>query len=112
MTIELKQQHWLAHIKQWEESGLNQKTYCTQSGLNLNSFTYWRGKLLSSVEQKGKAEFVRVKVALDPINAVHTPQSIQIKLLTGHVVYIPTTLDINDVVKLIGLLGVPHTCLK
>ncbi|MFZ3067416.1 MAG: hypothetical protein WA253_04635 [Gammaproteobacteria bacterium] len=108
MTTQSKQQHWQIHIKQWEESGLSQKAYCTQSGINLNSFTYWRGKLLSSTEQKSKAEFVRIKVAPDPINAVSIPQSIQIKLLTGHVVYIPTTLDINDVVKLIGLLGVPH----
>ena len=101
-------QHWLTHIKQWEESKLSQKVYCTQSGINLNSFTYWRGKFLSSALREAKAKFVRVKMAVNHTVTTDAPRSIQIKLLTGHVVYIPTNLDVNEIAKLINLLGVPH----
>jgi hypothetical protein len=102
------QQHWLTHIKQWEESKLSQQTYCTQSGINLNSFTYWRGKFLSLSSQKVKTKFVRVKMAVNHATSADTPRSIQVKLLTGYIVYIPTNLDISDIAKLINLLGVPH----
>ncbi|MHB1220436.1 MAG: IS66 family insertion sequence element accessory protein TnpA [Gammaproteobacteria bacterium] len=108
MTIETKQEHWLTHIKQWEESELSQQVYCKRSGINLNSFTYWRGKFLSSVEQKVKPGFVPIKIASNPVLAGDAKQSIQIKLLTGHIVYVPTNVDINDIARLISLLGVPH----
>ena len=101
-------QHWLTHIKQWEESKLSQQAYCTQSGINLNSFTYWRGKFISSASREAKAKFVRVKMAANHAATTDVPRSIQIKLLTGHVVYIPTNLDINEIAKLINLLGVAH----
>ena len=101
-------QHWLAHIRQWEESKLSQQAYCTQSGISLNSFTYWRGKFLSSASREAKAKFVRVKMAVNHTAATDAPRSIQIKLLTGHVVYIPTNLDVNEIAKLINLLGAPH----
>ena len=58
-----KQRHWLTHIKQWQESKLSQQAYCTQLGINLNSFSYWRSKFVSSDSRELKAKFVRVKVA-------------------------------------------------
>lgn len=103
-----KRQHWLTHIKQWEESKLSQQAYCKQSVISLNSFTYWRGKFKSVSPQATKAKFVRVKVAINPAAPTETPRSIQIKLLTGHVVYIPATLDMSDIAKLIHLIGGPH----
>lgn len=103
-----KRQHWLTHIKQWEESKLSQQAYCTQLGLNFNTFTYWRGKYLSPASREVKAKFLRVKMAANHAVTTDVPRSIQIKLLTGHVVYIPANLDINEIAKLINLLGVPH----
>ncbi len=87
-------QRWVTLIKQWEESKLSQQTYCTQLGINLNSFTYWRGKFVSSASREVKSKFVRVKTASNYTAATDVPRSIQIKLLTGHVVYIPTNLDV------------------
>lgn len=105
---ETNRQYWQAHIKQWKESKLSQQTYCTQSGINLNSFTYWRGKFITAESKETEAKFVRVKVATNhSAPTTDAPRSIQIKLLTGHVVYIPANLDINEMAKLINLLGVP-----
>ena len=101
-------QHWLTIIKQWEESKLSQQAYCTRSGINLNSFTYMRGKFLSSASSEVKAKFVRVKMAVNHVTPVDAPRSIQIKMLTGHVVYIPINMDVNEIAKLIHLLGAPH----
>ncbi len=101
-------QHWLSHIKQWEDSKLSQQEYCTRTGINFNSFTYWRGKFLSSASIDAKAKFVRVKTAVNHVTHVDVPRSIQIKLLTGHVVYIPSNLDVSEIAKLINLLGAPH----
>ena len=95
-----KQRHWLTHIKQWQESKLSQQAYCTQLGINLNSFSYWRSKFVSSDSRELKAKFVRVKVAANHDVSTDVARSIQIKLLTGHVVYIPTNLDINEIAKL------------
>lgn len=105
---ETNRQHWLTHIKKWEESKLSQQVYCIQSSISLNSFTYWRGQFLSSASKKVKDKFVNVKVTANHVTTSDAPRSIQIKLLTGHVVYIPVNLDMNDIAKLINLLGVPH----
>ena len=36
------ERNWTYHISQWESSGLSQKKYCLQNGLNFHTFQYWR----------------------------------------------------------------------
>ena len=105
---ETNRQCWLTHIQQWQVSKISQEAYCKQLGLNLNSFTYWRRKLLSSTSKEVKNKFVRIKVDGNPAAISDTPRSIQIKLLSGHVVYIPANLDMGEIARLIHLLGAPH----
>lgn len=107
-TKNANRQHWLSHINQWEDSKLSQQEYCARSGINFNTFTYWRGKFLSSASSDVKANFVRVKATVNHVAPADVPRSIQIKLLTGHVVYIPSNLDVSEIAKLINLLGAPH----
>lgn len=38
-------QKMLAHYKEWQESGLGKKSYCSQKGLNASTFFYWIKKL-------------------------------------------------------------------
>jgi hypothetical protein len=38
-------QKMLAYYKEWQESGLGKKAYCTQKGLNASTFFYWIRKL-------------------------------------------------------------------
>ena len=35
----------LAYYKEWQESGLGKKAYCSQKGLNASTFFYWIRKL-------------------------------------------------------------------
>ena len=36
------ERNWTNHMSQWESSGLSQKKYCVQNGLNFHTFQYWR----------------------------------------------------------------------
>jgi len=100
--------NWFTHIKQWEESKLSQQAYCANAGIKLNTFTYWRSIFLSELSPGSQSKFVRVKVAAHQAASSEVPRSIQVKLVTGHVVYIPTNLEMREIAALIHLLGVPH----
>ena len=39
------ERNWTYHMSQWESSGLSQKKYCFQNGLNFHTFQYWRTRL-------------------------------------------------------------------
>lgn len=107
-TILSKREFWLRHIKKWEASGLRQQAYCIDVGISYASFVYWKGVLSAPPSQSKQKKFVPVKVTTNSAAAVTAPQAIQIKLLTGHIVYIPANMDMNEVGRLIHSLGVPH----
>ncbi len=48
-------EEWLEHIKAWECSGDQQKSFCEARGISYNSFVYWRSQL--------KHEKMRCKVS-------------------------------------------------
>lgn len=45
MTPEQKQEHWVAHIEGWQQSGLTQPDYCKQKNISYAQFGYWRTRL-------------------------------------------------------------------
>jgi hypothetical protein len=49
-----------------------------------------------------------VKVGSTQQGGVDTPKAIQIKLVSGHVVYIPTTLAVSEIAALLQALGNSH----
>lgn len=38
-------EHWQAHIKAWQASGITRTVYCRQHNLNVGTFAYWRHRL-------------------------------------------------------------------
>ncbi len=44
-SIKNKQSRWLQLIEQWQKSGKSQAQFCRDSGLNTNTFQYWKKKL-------------------------------------------------------------------
>jgi len=101
-----KRKYWQDQIQKWQESNLSQSVFCNQAGIKLPTFVYWRGLLLNS-ENKNINKFVPLKIVKDAISN-ETNAKIQIKLTTGHVVYLPIELGINEIAKLIHSLGLPH----
>jgi hypothetical protein len=100
-----KREYWLLQIKQWEDSKLSQRVYCEQEGINYTTFVYWKSNLNAKVTGKKKQNFAPVKVVSSNPEAL---RPIQVKLVTGHVVYIPTTMDTKEIATLILLLGKDH----
>jgi hypothetical protein len=100
--------YWSTHMRQWEESNLSQEAYCTKAGIKYNTFVYWRGLLRSEVAQATQKQFIPVLLSENKVTPSDIPRSIQIKLLTGHIVSVPLSLDIKEIATLIHLLGARH----
>lgn len=104
-----KHDYWRDHIKCWESSGLAQEAYCKNSSISYNSFVYWRGIFLSELNPiQRTSSFVPVKLVTAPTTTDFPPQAIQIKLISGHRVYLPMTMNIQDIAALLSQLEVPH----
>ena len=102
--------YWRDHVKRWESSGLAQKAYCKSSEISYNSFGYWRGVFLAELTPNQRlSPFVPVKLASTSTTIdLSQQQAIQIKLLSGHRVYLPVTMKIQDIAALICQLEVSH----
>ena len=50
---------WAGHIDRQRQSGKGVKAFCTEEGLKVWQFSYWRGVIHPTTEPKG---FVEVKV--------------------------------------------------
>ncbi len=108
-TAQSKRDYWQAHVEAWKNSTLKQEAYCLQAGIRYNTFVYWKGHLRDKTPLQVKENFLPVKVITDKSAIPETaPRAIQVKLLSGHVVYIPASMDIDVIGKLIVLLGNSH----
>ena len=56
----------LAFYKEWQESGLGKKAYCTQKGLTTSTFFYWIKKLALQNQSFSSAITGFTEVALAP----------------------------------------------
>jgi hypothetical protein len=102
-----KREYWRSQIQAWEKSGLKQEAYCKRAGINYSTFVYWRGIFLSESSQpKYKKRFLPIK--LEKTASSELPRAIQIKLLSGHSVYLPITIGIQDIAVLLHQLGMAH----
>jgi len=100
-----KRELWLSHVEKWKESRLSQEAYCRQAGINYGTFVHWRGVLRSESPEVNQKKFATVKIAASTQLSADAPRAIQIKLLSGHIVYIPTTMGIKEIATLIQALG-------
>ncbi len=54
---------WAKHVEGWEHSGQTQRAYCTEHGVPLSSFQWWRRRLRRPVAKKALAAFLPLPVA-------------------------------------------------
>ena len=100
--------YWQAHIKHCKSSKLSQPKYCAQEGIKYTAFTYWKYKLSSQSLPVQENKFISMKIAPVKTEKIESPLSIQIKLLSGNVIYIPANLELTKLVALIQCLSVSH----
>ena len=75
---------FLAMIKQWQQSGLSQKVFCTENNIAYHVFHYWYGVYKS--DQKSTGSFLPVKITT-PV----TEEQITIKGNSGIQLQVPMT---------------------
>lgn len=75
---------FLAMIKQWQQSGLSQKVFCTENNIAYHVFHYWYGVYKS--DQKSTGIFLPVKIT-PPV----TQEQITIKGNSGIQLQVPMT---------------------
>lgn len=110
LTIKKEEQraYWTMHIQRWKESNMTQEAYCTQAGVSYGSFVHWKSALFPKPKIGKNKTFVPLKVdATQSISALPS-QTIQIKLTTGHIAYLPAAMDLKQIAALIYHLGRPH----
>ncbi len=102
-----KREEWLSHMNACKQSHLNHAEYCRSVGISYSSFKYWRGVLLNKERVNYGEKFVKIEKPVASISEA-SPRSIQVKLVSGHVVYIPATLSMVDIGQLIRSLENGH----
>jgi hypothetical protein len=98
-----RQQFWRDTIAAWRQSGQSVRAFCAARGVSEATFFARRRELLdrkpcrSSASQPPALGFVPVKVVADP--------TIEVVLLRGLVVRVPSAADPDVVARLIAALG-------
>ena len=91
---------WLKIIKSWEQSGLTQKRFCEENGLNFNTFTYYR--------KNSKQPQQLVELPALPSSTGGTPM-IEVHLRSSNIeLRIPENVNRQTLSNLFDLLGVAH----
>ncbi len=79
----------LRHIDRWNSSGISQREYCTQEGIDFKQFYYWYrvSKGMAAKKRSVKRGFVPIRIT-DDINDGQ-PQAILVKGFNGLVASFP-----------------------
>ena len=85
MQDENKTQAMLGIVEQWQQSGLSQKQFCANKGVNLGTLGYWVKKHKQA--QMGHEGFAALSLGQEPINHTGSPK-IEIELTGGLIVRI------------------------
>jgi hypothetical protein len=103
-----KREYWEEQVRRWKESNLNQLDFCRKTGIQRSTFGYWLSVLLKP-KKESKNKFIPVKF-IKPIPSTTTlnESTIKIKLSTGHLVYVPLEISMQEITKLIQSLGTSH----
>ena len=110
ITIEKndKRTFWSMHIQRCKESRLKQQAYCTQAGISYATFTKWKSALFPKPKIENNKSFIPVKISSAQSVTTTSSHSIQIKLVSGHIVCLPTTMNIQQIADLISRLSTSH----
>ena len=97
------QERHIEHIKAWQASGLTQRVYCQQQGLNVKTFSRWfRAYRLS----KQPATLLLIPVEIKPAAATtHATASLWLRLPKGQALELPVNISPRWLAELLQCLG-------
>lgn len=101
---------WSELIAEWEKSNESQKQFCDRLGINVNTFTYMRSKLLSSNKKLNKSKkFIPVTIAKDVAKEnIKCTDLIILESNNGIKLHIPLSISFDKLTHLLKLVGWNH----
>lgn len=103
-----KRAYWSEQNKHWESSGLSQKKFCEQQGLNYRQFVHWRRLINKSMVRKPEPKLLKVTTtSTSTVNPAPraSESTLEVVLPTGIKLFIKTESDLRKASALIHLLG-------
>jgi hypothetical protein len=92
---------WLAHVEQWQQSGMSKAAYCTVHGLNFSSFRYWLRKSRSAPVDASALPPVIVPL---PFTLAPKAPSIGLLVANRYALDIPSDFDEFTLARLLSVL--------
>lgn len=99
--------YWQGLQAEQAASGLSQKAFCQQRGLNLQTFTWWKDRVRWMLTRCRPVPKVRSKVRFREVPAAAhpaTPVPYEVLLATGRTIRVPVGFDEADLRRLIRVL--------
>ena len=79
-----KEQQMRAMISEFRESGLSQRLFCEQRGINLHTFVYWVGKLKQADSVSGFISVVQSSVSKPNLGfEIEYPNGVKLRISTS-----------------------------
>lgn len=100
--------YWADHYRNWQSSGLSQRSYCQRERLSFASFDHWRRRAReaadttpSVVKQPNDSKLTLVPVR---VGVAANTGDIQLRSPAGWCVSVPATLGLDAVAQLLSRL--------
>jgi hypothetical protein len=94
---------WREIIEAWNKSGDTQKAYCQRLGVNLNTFSYLRSKLLQ--KNNPKTQFIPLTVKSNNAEKIIPSSIITLENARGYKLQFSASLSLEQLTKLFQLSG-------
>lgn len=99
---------WATHIEKWKQSNLKQQAYCLKEGISYGAFGYWKNLLSPKSSKNNLRKFAPVTITKNEVSQTKSHCEIQIKLVGGHIVYLPHSMDAKEIGLILHYLGTSH----
>ena len=99
---------WEMHVRNWKASKMSQRAYCNQEKIKYTTFAYWR-RVFSTEQIHSKKSFIPLKVISENLSPPSvTRPAIQVTLMNGMIISIPSGFTMDEIASLISHLGCLH----
>lgn len=104
-----RSQRWTTLVSEWRSSGVRQAAFCRERGLNANTFSYWKRRVLRQApgirRQRRVTEAAAGGNGFTPVRVLASPAcAIEVQLRGGHTIRIAPDFDETALRRLIGVL--------
>ena len=94
---------WARRVARWVKSGLSADAFAAREGVKPRTLAWWRWRLGSTAPATALIKRDVAFVEVQPIVAEAAPERIEVALVNGRVVRVPTAFDDNALCRVLVL---------